>query len=391
MLSSARGCRTVALASLIAALVSVVCACSPATVAGGGRPEPSRVLAEARAAGLPAADPLALDEPMKAAVTSYVRASASPRERLRLVADYITARLEFEYASSQSLTARQAWQERRGDCMAYTNLFVALARHVGLDVYFVHVREVRDYYERGGRFFVSSHVAVGFGSGPDARVIDLSKEISLWREMSDWKLAAYRAIDDVDAMALYYSNLAVDALLAGRAAESERLFRFWLARAPGVAELHNNLGVVLSRRGRHAEALSVLEQAIAAFPTFKPLYTNAIAAARGAGRAERAEALGRRGQELEHDDPFFLVARALNQYQARDYGQAARELERARDVKPDSAVILAWLTRAYLLSGQRAQGREAFAQVRQLAPGSRLLIDLVTQFPELGAPQDRSN
>ena len=383
MPSSPGGGRFVALVIALA-LAGLSIACSPATTAAGRRPDPASLLAEARGAGLPAEDPLAVDAQMKASVERHVRASASPRERLRLVADYIDTRLGFEYAPSRSLTAREAWRERSGDCLAYTNLFVALARHVGLDAYFVHVREVRDFYERSGRFFVSSHVAVGHGTGPDARVIDLSRELGFWREMSDWRLAAYRAIDDVDAVALYYSNTAVDRMLAGRVGEAERIFRFWSARAPDVAELQNNLGVLLNRRGQHAEALAVLEGAIAAFPTFKPLYTNAIVAARGAGRAARAEALGRRGQELDHEDPFFLVARALDLYHAQRYEQAARALERARRVKPDSAVILAWLTRAHLRSGQRAEGREAFAALGRLASGAHLARELEAEFPELG-------
>jgi Tfp pilus assembly protein PilF len=234
---------------------------------------------------------------------------------------------------------------------------------------------------------VSSHVAVGLGSGPDARVIDFSRALSLWRETIDWKLAAYQSISDVEAVALYYSNLAVDRMLAGDTEDAERLFRFWMGRAPAIAELHNNLAVLLNRRGRHHEALSLLERAIGAFPTFKPLYTNAMAAARGAGRPALAQELARRGEELEHDDPFFLVAHALTHYQERAYGEAARELERARSTKPDSPVILAWLTRAYLRAGERERGAAAFEAVQRLAPGARLVRDLEAQFPEL-RPRD---
>jgi tetratricopeptide (TPR) repeat protein len=370
------------LAAVVIAVAALTIACSPAATTA--RIDPARLLEEARAEGLPADDPLALDAEIKESVDAYVRASASTRERLRLVQDYLGSRIGFQYAPSRSLTARDAWRERRGDCVSYTSLFVALARHVGLRAYFVHVREVHEYYERAGRFFVSSHVAVGHGSGPEARVIDLSKDLSLWREMGDWRLAAYRSIDDVDAVALYYSNIAVDWMLAGRIEDAERLLRFWRARAPRMVELHNNLGVALNRRGRHAEALAVLQGGIEAFPTFKPLYTNAILAARGARRIDVADALGRRGHELEHDDPFFLFARALNLFHSRAYGEAARELKRARSAAPESSVILAWLIRAYLLSGLREEGLEAFGEMRRLDPGGRLVRDLAAQFPELG-------
>jgi tetratricopeptide (TPR) repeat protein len=352
-------------------------------VSGAQPADPVKLVEEARAEGLAIENPLEIDAGMKAAVDAAVSRSSRPEERLRVLRDFLRNRLEFRYASSRTLSAREAWRQRRGDCMAFTNLFVALARHLDIDAYFVHVREVTDYYERAGGFFVSSHVAVGQGSGASAKVIDISRELSLWREMSDWRLAAYRSIDDGEALALYHNNVAVDWMLGGRTEEAERLFRFWIERAPAAAELQNNLGVLLNRRGRYGEALSLLARAIDAFPTFKPLYTNGIQAARGARRLDVAAALSRRGQDLDHDDPFFIFARALNLYQDDAYRAAALELERAREAKPDSAVILAWLTRAYLRAGQREEGARAFERIRELAPGGALERDLLAQFPEL--------
>ncbi|MCC6555392.1 MAG: tetratricopeptide repeat protein [Polyangiaceae bacterium] len=370
-------------AAAFAALAATLgAACAPAA-ATPRTTDPDRLIAEAREDGLDIDNPLAIDDDMRRAVDAAVSRSSWPEERLRLLRDYLRGRLEFRYASSKTLGARDAWRERRGDCMAFTNLFVALARYLDIQAYFVHVREVTDYYERAGWFFVSSHVAVGFGSGASARVIDISRELSLWKEMSDWKLAAYQSIDDGEALALHYNNVAVDWMLSGKARDAERLFRFWLARAPRDAELHNNLGVLLNREGRYRESLALLTRAIESFPEFNPLYTNAILAARGAGRIDLAAELARRGHELERDDPFFIFARALNLYQDDAFREAAEELERARAAKPDSPVILAWLARAYLRSGQRAEGREAFERVRQIAPDGPLSRELRVQFPEL--------
>ncbi|AKT40882.1 tetratricopeptide repeat protein [Chondromyces crocatus] len=385
-----RGCALV----FAAALAALQCAC--AQQLSPRVHEVPRLLAEARAEGLPADDPLALSDDIKASVAKHVRASGSARERIRLLEDYLESRVRFEYASNRTLTATEAWRAGRGDCMAFTNLFVALARHVGLNAYFVHVREVQDYYERSGRFFVSSHVAVGFGSGPDARVIDFSRELSAWRDMSDWRLAAYKTIRDVEAVALYYSNTAVDRMLAGASDDAERLFRFWLGRAPTVAELHNNLGVLLNRQRRFDESLSLLEGALRDFPTFKPLYTNAIVAARGGGQLARAQELVRRGEALEQDDPFFRVVHGLTLYQMEDYRGAVRELERARSDRPESVAILAWLTRAHYRAGQSSRGAETFAAVQRLAPRSPIVQQLVSEFPHLarrgdGNPEPRES
>jgi tetratricopeptide (TPR) repeat protein len=359
--------------------VFVLSACAPQAAAPPTTA--ARIVVEARAEGITLVDPLALDRDTLAEVDRVVPHLGTPALRLKALLAFLNDRgyVNFQYTPGRSLTAREAARERRGDCMAYAHLFAALSRRMGLPTYFVHVTEVRNYYERAGWFFVSSHVAVGHGEGPNTVVVDLTREIN------DWKLAFYEPIDDGAALALYYNNVAVDAMTAGRTAEAERLFRFFLDREPTVVELHNNLGVLLNRTGRHEEALNVLTRGIARFPTYEPLYTNAIRAARALGLAEVAAFHERRGQEISQGDPYFLFARALSLYEREKYALAARTFARAADAKPDSPVILAWLARAHLSAGEREKGVEAFTRAQRLSPNERILRELLQQYPELDA------
>lgn len=377
MLGSPRSRGSSSLCALAVGFASLSSACAsaspPRAVTAAER------ITEARAEGIELENPLELDEDMKRAVDRSVGGHSDPASRLRHLARYLTESgfVNFQYLPNQSLTARQAFRQRRGDCMAYTNLFLAMARHLGINAYFVHVRDVQNYYERAGYFFVSSHVAVGYGQGPEAVVIDFAKEIS------DWKLSLYSAISDGAALALYSNNVAVDHMLSGRGRQAERLLRFWLAREPNVAELYNNLGVLLNRRNRHEEALRALLEGMRRFPSYEPLFTNGLTAARGAGRPELAREFEERGQEIEHSDPFFLFARAMRFYHDDRYAEAAPLLEQARRRKPDSPVIVAWLTRAYLAAGRRAEGLEMFERIKAMAPAQKLVRDLREQFPEL--------
>ena len=345
-------------------------------------PTAARILADARAEGLSIEDPLALDTMILAEARRALPPVGNAGARNRALMAFLEERgyLKLEYTHGRSLNAEQTFREHRGDCMAVALLYTALARHLGLDAYFVHVTEVRNYYEHAGWFFVSSHVAVGHGSGPDVAVVDPTREISHWR------LAFYEPIDDGAALALYYNNVAVDKMTAGRVDEAERLFRFLLAREPQVVELYNNLGVLLNRRGRHAEALAVLQGGIARFPAYEPLYTNALRAARGLHRDELVSFYERRGQEVSHDDPYFLFARAVSSYERERFALAARQFERASEAKPDSPVILAWLARSYLSAGRRREGVEAYVKARRIAPGERVLVELAEKYPELRAP-----
>jgi tetratricopeptide (TPR) repeat protein len=380
--------RALALITSAACAASLLAAgCAPA-LSGPDRGEPpesaARLRAEAHLAGFELENPLELDPDMVADAEKAIRGGHSDQAKLHGLVDYLNAGgyLHFAYTPHRSLTARQAFREHRGDCMAYTHLFVALARHFGLPAYFVHITEVRDYYEKNGWFFVSSHVAVGQGSGPNASVIDFTKEIA------DWRLARYEAIDDGAALALFYNNVAVDLMTAGHTDQAEKLFRFLLEREPGVVELYNNLGVLLNRRMLHAEALAVLNRGITRYPEYEPLYTNALRAAGQLGRPDLLAWYERRGQEITSTDPYFLFARALTLFEQERFHLAARQFERASAAKPDSPVILAWLSRALFSAGRGREGTEAFDRARRLAPRDRLLDQIEAEHPELRRARD---
>lgn len=330
-------------------------------------PSPS-LLRDAHRASLELPDPMELPDEVAREVGEEVGTSGDAELRLLRLASLLRAHhgVPFTYAPHETLTARRAYALRRGDCMSFTLLFIALARQLGLPAYVVHVTRLRSYYERGGISFVSSHVAAGYGHGPGAVVLDFSDTID------DYRLSLYEAIDDDAARALFFNNMAVDALLAGRLEEAERLLSFLSAEVPELPELPTNLGVVLNRLGRHDEAREVLGRAIDRFPLYKPLYTNAMEAARRSGRPDEAEAIAARGRAIEEDDPHFHFAHGLALFEARRYAEAVEALEAARE-GPPSAELLGWLARAYAATGDRARADAVLAEAKRAFPGAPAL------------------
>jgi Transglutaminase-like superfamily len=106
-------------------LAALGISCAPSAARGRGT---AGLLEEARAEGLALEDPLAIDEEMTAAVERAISRTLAPEVRLRMLRDFVRYHLRFAYVPNRSLTARPAWRARGGDCVAYTNLFVALAR-----------------------------------------------------------------------------------------------------------------------------------------------------------------------------------------------------------------------------------------------------------------------
>ena len=80
-------------------------------------------------------DVLALTPPMHEFLERYVLPYDSPRVRLSLLMLAVTDEgvLGFHYNPTQTFTAAEAFRRRSGNCVAFANLFLALAREAGLD------------------------------------------------------------------------------------------------------------------------------------------------------------------------------------------------------------------------------------------------------------------
>ena len=323
-----------------------------------------------------------MDAEMRRAMDEQVGRGGSPRERIDRLRRWLhDGDRAFVHDPSLTASARASFRERRGGCMAHAILFVTLARYLGVEAYYVHALTARQFSERGEGLVAMTHVAIGYEDASVERVVDV------WIPVDDWRLVRYERIDDTSALALYYSNLAVEEMRGGRLASAEKLLRFLSARAKEVAETRSNLAAVLVRQRRFAEALVVVREATERFPTFKPLYTNGYLAAVGAGDDALAEQLAARGREIVDDDPIFLVARGVSDYERGRFALAAKSFERARSDKSDSVVIHAWLVRAYVAAGDARSGAQAFERAWSLAPNDPRLARLVEEHPELKPPR----
>lgn len=359
-----------------------VCLCLGACFSGAPAREATGpdLLAAARASGLVLDDPMEITVEMRREIEAAIGPGKSPRTRLQQLAEHLLDRGGgFKEVQGLSLPAKRAYAERRGDCITYAMLFVALSRQLGLRTHFVHASEVLSYQERGASLYAASHIAVGYPDPPDDLIIDFNQEYD------DWRLLDYHRIDDASAVALYFNNVAVYAMMAGRLDEAEVLLRFLIERHPGLAELHNNVIVVHLRKQSFDAALAAAHRGMARFPRYMPFFTNAIAAAHGAGKVELARQLEQRAKLIVGNDALFIFAQGLQHYQRAEYAIAAEHFDRAAAKRRDSIVMLAWRVRAHLAAGHRSAGRDAFAIAKKRAPNDPRIRDLIARYPELRA------
>jgi tetratricopeptide (TPR) repeat protein len=362
-----------------------------ATTGSASRSQADRWISEAKASGLELQNPLVVTPDVRNRIRERMSYGGTEKARLMQLVRYLSDAppdgVAFRYQTQQSLTAEQAYFARQGDCMSYANLFVALARLMDADVRFVRITQLPVTWEAGGRFFESSHMAVAHGreaAWDQSLVIDFGNV-----HTAPWRFALYDDVPDELAFVLFQNNVAVEKMVAGDTATAEGILRFFLNHAPEVPEVHNNLALVLLQTSRAPEALAILEAAVAKFPNFRPLYANAVTAARRVGNEQLAQSLESKGRALLEDEPSWNFNEGMRSYQDRAFPAAAMRFEKALSADPDNVRLLAWTARAYLAAGNLRRGMEQVERIRGRPTSETrdtLLRDLKREFPQIDAP-----
>ena len=201
------------------------------------------------------------------------------------------------YDPYANLSAQDAFAEKRGNCLTYTSLFIALARELGFEASYQLVYVPPDYDSVNGLVVLNKHV--------NARVDGIPGRGSATVEFSEAFASGIhdrRVVDDAFALALHYNNLAFSDDMAGDERGAFAYLRKAIELTPDNPDLWTNLGVFHARRGH-------FDHAIAGYRKALDLDAHHGAAVRGLANAYRA--LGR-------DDDARFYQRRVTRSRARD-------------------------------------------------------------------------
>jgi Flp pilus assembly protein TadD len=266
-----------------------------------------------------------------------------PEVRLEVLqrAFFDPGEFEFEYDVIQTLTARQAFEERQGNCMSFTSLFVALSREVGLPTFLMSVKRPPEVIRDGGLVVVNRHVVAGFRAPNkvhiyDFYVTDTGPHIS------------QRVLNDLEASAIYHTNIGGTAIREGDNQEALRNLEIAVRLSPRWAPAWVNLGVARARLHDIEGSFDALQRALEVEPNNSSALVNLSNLYRDQGRDEEAETAMRAAAESTRN-PFTLIAMADVEMTRGNLEEARQYLRRARwwyGKEPEVHDALARLARA---------------------------------------------
>lgn len=154
-------------------------------------------------------------------------------------------------------TAAETFAAKGGNCLSFTNMFIAMARHLDLKAEYQEVDIPPDWSMGGQSFILSSHINVFVELEPGLeRIVDFN--------IDDFKTTyEMRRVSDQRARAHHYNNIGVEHMLAGRKRAALAFFRQSLAADAGYSPAWVNLGVLYRRASAPAYAEAAYLQAVA--------------------------------------------------------------------------------------------------------------------------------
>jgi Flp pilus assembly protein TadD len=307
-------------------------------------------------------DVLVLDQNMVAFLDEHVNRENGPTLKLHdlLYAIITEGSFGLEYDET-TRTARETFEARLGNCLSFTNMFVAMAREVGIEVTYQEVEIPPSWSIEGDTYVLSRHVNVyvDLGAG-GTREVDFN--IDDFQSSYDRQL-----ISDKRALAHYYSNIGAEHLQKNDSLEALRYFRKALTSDDEYAPAWSNLGVLYSQAGhfRYAEAayvraLIIDPQELVAMSNLGQLYEHL-------GQAALANWYIERSDQRRMRNPYYRYHLARKAFLAQDYESAIKHLKYSVRKKKSEDTFYFLIGVSYLKKGDESAARRWLEKAERMA------------------------
>ncbi|MEM7079777.1 MAG: tetratricopeptide repeat protein [Pseudomonadota bacterium] len=236
------------------------------------------------------------------------------------------------YRQDATYTASGTFDNQMGNCLAYTNLFIALARSLGIEAEYQMI-DKQPTFDVDGEFIVrSNHINVVL---PGIRLPgELHQKMTVDFNVARPDLfASARRITDAQAEALFYINLGVTHLYEREDREAFAYLRRAIMIDPVSQDAWNNLAALYSKRGQHAAAVKAYRNVLALAPNTQGALAGMARSLRVIGKNVEADAYAVRVRRYVERNPFYHFAEALKSIKSEAYTEALTAIERAIDLE----------------------------------------------------------
>lgn len=310
------------------------------------------ILGEKAPTHLPVEDVIALDRPMQDFLAQHVDMSAGSSKRLEQLAAALGDKRAFGLRYTETTrSAAETFHSREGNCVALSNLFVALARGAGLEVSYQEVDIPPDWERHGDSFLFYRHInaLVDLGAA-GRRTVDFSSEAPTRSENR-------HRVPDARAHAHYHSNLAVGLMQAGDLRGAFLALRRGLQADDSFTPLWTNLGALYLRVDAAAHAESSYLEALRRSGDDMIAISGLARLYEQIGDENRASHYRELAATFRNNNPYYRYQQARRELLSGNPAQALQHLDVAIARRPEESSFLRLRGSVLLQLGETERAR----------------------------------
>jgi Tfp pilus assembly protein PilF len=291
---------------------------------------------------LPSFDLFAITPEMMAFAELSVKAAVNPFQKVKalhhaLLLPTSVGGQGIRYNALSTQVPVRTFQQREANCLSYTLLYVALARHLGLNAYVNEVEIPPTWGLRAqGAFLFLHHVNVIVLAPRDSALKQSSDHIVIDLEMSRYKSTyPQHFISDRVAAAQFYSNSGMEKAAEDNMQEAFLYLRKALQEDDQQSYLWNNLGSVFHRQNNLREAETIYLHGLSLHKQDLSIMNNLSRLYKTMGNKKQEAIFYKLAENYRQSNPFYYYSIALSAFEGGDYDQALHFVKHAleRDKK----------------------------------------------------------
>lgn len=325
-------------------------------------------------------DVLAVSPAMDEFLERYILNYSNPQTRANLLMNAISGNgvLGFDYDETFTLTSTDAFEAAAGNCIGFSNMFIALARRAGLKAKYQEVFRRPEWSTREETVLLIKHINVKMITPGYSYVVDVS---GIRIEPN----APRRIIGDSYAKALYFNNIGAEALINNDLPTAWAYMAKAIETEPLLTDSWVNMGVVLGRNEQLQDAAHVLRKALQIDPSEHAALSNLYEVYIAMEDFESASQLEGKVERYRQKNPYYLLQLSEEALIQDNHGESLRLLKRAIRINENDHQLHFALAVTQYLSGDIEAAAHSLLRARELAPPNmiahydRPLGELVTE------------
>lgn len=305
---------------------------------------------------------LFLSNNMKTLLDDQVLPVIGEKRRLDKIVELIFDRsvVGFEYSGLKTFTAAETFNQRAGNCLSYTTMFIAMARYAGLRAKFQEVSDFSDWNRRGNLIVFSSHINSVVEIGTRIYEVD-------FQYRSEKKFWNRRIVDNYRAEAHYFNNIGSEALLKGDYSLAEKLLTRSIDLDSSFSFAWTNLGVLFEKRNKLKQAEEYFKKAIMLDKKNHTAKMNLAELYESQGFIKKSEKLKDQIKKVLNKNPYYHFDLGVYEYNRHNYKRAIDRFKSAIRRDTGKSEFYLKLSSAYYKLGDLKMSQKYLKKGRKFA------------------------